>query len=81
MPNPHYLQVIDTPAAYDARLRSMFHRTAKEPASGRTVYGGRGQLHDVMLGSAPFVITLLVMIALLVLIPDIALVLPEVLAR
>jgi C4-dicarboxylate transporter DctM subunit len=42
---------------------------------------GRGQLHDVMLGSAPFVVTLLVMIALLVMIPDIALLLPEVLAR
>jgi C4-dicarboxylate transporter, DctM subunit len=42
---------------------------------------GRGQLHDVMLGAAPFVVTLLVMIALLVVIPDIALLLPEVLAR
>jgi C4-dicarboxylate transporter, DctM subunit len=42
---------------------------------------GRGQLHDVMFGAAPFVVTLLVMIALLVLIPAIALLLPEALAR
>jgi TRAP-type C4-dicarboxylate transport system permease large subunit len=42
---------------------------------------GRGQLHDVMLGAAPFVVTLLVMVALLVLIPEIALLLPEALAR
>jgi len=42
---------------------------------------GRGQLHDVMLGAAPFVLTLLVMIALLILFPQIALLLPEALAR
>jgi len=42
---------------------------------------GRGQLHDVMLGAAPFVLTLLVMIALLILFPEIALLLPEALAR
>ena len=42
---------------------------------------GRGQLHDVMFGAAPFVVTLLVMIALLVLVPDIALLLPNALAR
>jgi molybdenum cofactor cytidylyltransferase len=29
VPNPHYVQDIDTPAAYDAWLQSMFHRTAK----------------------------------------------------
>jgi tripartite ATP-independent transporter DctM subunit len=38
-----------------------------------------GPLHEVMLGSAPFVVTLLVMIALLILFPDIALWLPAVL--
>ncbi len=42
---------------------------------------GRGQLHDVMLGAAPFVITLLVMIALLILFPNLALLLPRALAR
>jgi tripartite ATP-independent transporter DctM subunit len=42
---------------------------------------GRGQLHDVMFGAAPFVVTLLVMIALLILLPGIALWLPELLAR
>ena len=42
---------------------------------------GRGQLHDVMLGAAPFVAALLVMVGLLILFPQIALVLPEVLAR
>jgi len=42
---------------------------------------GRGQLHDVMLGAAPFVVTLLVMVGLLILFPDIALVVPELLAR
>jgi C4-dicarboxylate transporter, DctM subunit len=40
-----------------------------------------GQLHDVMLGSAPFVVTLLVMTVLLILIPDIALWLPALLGR
>jgi len=42
---------------------------------------GRGQLHDVMLGAAPFVITLLVMTGLLILFPQIALWLPELLSR
>jgi TRAP-type C4-dicarboxylate transport system permease large subunit len=42
---------------------------------------GRGQLHDVMLGAAPFVLTLLVMTGLLILFPGIALWLPELLAR
>ena len=42
---------------------------------------GRGQLHDVMLGAAPFVVTLLVMIGLLILFPQIALWLPELLSR
>jgi tripartite ATP-independent transporter DctM subunit len=36
-----------------------------------------GQLHDVMLGAAPFVLTLVVMIVLLVMFPDIALWLPR----
>ena len=36
-----------------------------------------GQLHDVMLGAVPFVITLLLMITLLVALPDLALWLPE----
>lgn len=38
---------------------------------------GRGQLHDVMLGAAPFVVTLLVMIAVLVGFPGLALWLPN----
>jgi C4-dicarboxylate transporter, DctM subunit len=42
---------------------------------------GRGQLHDVMLGAAPFVLTLLVMTGLLILFPQIALWLPQALAR
>jgi C4-dicarboxylate transporter, DctM subunit len=42
---------------------------------------GRGQLHDVMLGAAPFVVTLLLMTALLILFPQIALWLPELLSR
>jgi C4-dicarboxylate transporter DctM subunit len=42
---------------------------------------GRGQLHDVMLGAAPFVLTLLAMTGLLILFPGIALWLPELLAR
>ena len=41
----------------------------------------RGQLHDVMLGAAPFVVALIVMVGLLILFPQIALVLPQVLAR
>ena len=42
---------------------------------------GRGQLHDVMFGAAPFVIGLLVMIVLLIVFPQIALFLPEAIAR
>jgi tripartite ATP-independent transporter DctM subunit len=38
---------------------------------------GRGSLHDVMFGAAPFVITLVVMITLLILFPDIAMWLPR----
>ena len=38
---------------------------------------GRGPLHDVMIGAAPFVLTLIVMIVLLVLFPEIAMWLPE----
>ncbi len=37
----------------------------------------RGPLHDVMIGAAPFVITLVVMITLLILFPDIAMWLPR----
>ena len=42
---------------------------------------GRGQLHDVMIGAAPFVVALLAMIALLVVVPDLALWLPQTLSR
>ena len=42
---------------------------------------GRGQLHDVMFGAAPFVIGLLVMIVLLIVFPEIALFVPEAIAR
>jgi C4-dicarboxylate transporter, DctM subunit len=42
---------------------------------------GRGQLHAVMLGAAPFVLSLLVMAGLLILFPQIALWLPQALAR
>ncbi|MGI9333811.1 MAG: TRAP transporter large permease [Gammaproteobacteria bacterium] len=42
---------------------------------------GRGQLHDVMLGAAPFVITLVVMIVLLILYPQLALLIPEAIGR
>ncbi len=42
---------------------------------------GRGQLHDVMFGAAPFVLGLLVMIVLLIVFPQIALFLPEAIAR
>jgi TRAP-type C4-dicarboxylate transport system permease large subunit len=42
---------------------------------------GQGQLHDVRLGAAPFVIALLVMIALLILFPQIALLMPDLVAR
>lgn len=37
----------------------------------------RGGLNDVIIGSAPFVVSLLVMIDLLVAFPDIALILPK----
>lgn len=40
-----------------------------------------GQLHDVMLGAAPFVVTLLVMVVLLILVPDIALWFPNLIGR
>ncbi len=42
---------------------------------------GQGQLHDVMIGAAPFVITLLIMIVLLIVVPDIALWLPALFGR
>ena len=42
---------------------------------------GRGQLHDVMLGAAPFVVGLMIMIALLIAFPSIALFMPEQIAR
>jgi C4-dicarboxylate transporter, DctM subunit len=42
---------------------------------------GHGPLHDVMLGAAPFVVTLLLMTGLLILFPQIALWLPQLLAR
>jgi C4-dicarboxylate transporter, DctM subunit len=40
-----------------------------------------GQLHDVMAGAAPFVVALLAMIVLLILVPDLALLLPQALRR
>ena len=40
----------------------------------------RGQLHDVIVGVTPFVVTLLVMIGLLVLFPELALWLPKIMA-
>ncbi len=40
---------------------------------------GRGPVHDVMIGSAPFAVTLLLMIVLLTAFPQIALWLPGVL--
>ena len=42
---------------------------------------GRGQLHDVMLGAAPFVVGLMIMVALLIAFPSIALFMPELIAR
>ncbi len=42
---------------------------------------GRGQLHDVMIGAAPFVVTLFVMIVLLIVFPELALWIPNALAR
>jgi tripartite ATP-independent transporter DctM subunit len=42
---------------------------------------GRGQLHDVMLGALPFVGSLVVMIVLLIIFPEIALWLPELLRK
>ncbi len=41
----------------------------------------RGSLNDVIIGSAPFVVTLLVMIGLLVAFPDIAMILPKTFAQ
>jgi TRAP-type C4-dicarboxylate transport system permease large subunit len=41
----------------------------------------RGSLNDVIIGSAPFVVTLLVMIGLLVAFPDIAMLLPRTFAQ
>lgn len=38
---------------------------------------GRGHLHDVMIGASPFVITLMLMIVLLIIFPDIAMWLPN----
>ncbi|MCZ6756412.1 MAG: TRAP transporter large permease subunit, partial [Gemmatimonadetes bacterium] len=38
---------------------------------------GRGHLHDVMIGAAPFVVTLMLMIVLLILFPDLAMWLPH----
>ena len=38
---------------------------------------GRGQLHDVMIGAAPFVLTMIVMIGVLIALPDLALWLPS----
>jgi TRAP-type C4-dicarboxylate transport system permease large subunit len=38
---------------------------------------GRGQLHDVIVGSAPFVVTLILMIALISVFPQIVLWLPQ----
>jgi C4-dicarboxylate transporter, DctM subunit len=40
----------------------------------------RGQIHDVIIGSAPFVVTLLIMVALLLAYPQIALWLPQTMA-
>ena len=42
---------------------------------------GRGPLHDVMIGAAPFVATLIVMLVLVILFPEIALWLPNSVAR
>jgi C4-dicarboxylate transporter, DctM subunit len=39
---------------------------------------GRGDIHDIMIGAAPFVVALLVMIGVLVLWPDLALLLPRI---
>jgi TRAP-type C4-dicarboxylate transport system permease large subunit len=41
----------------------------------------RGQLHDVMIGALPFVGSLVVMIVLLIIFPEIALWLPELLRK
>jgi TRAP-type C4-dicarboxylate transport system permease large subunit len=38
---------------------------------------GRGRIHDVMFGAAPFVLTLIVMIVILIAFPQIALWLPN----
>ena len=42
---------------------------------------GRGQLHDVMFGALPFVASLIIMIALLIIFPEIALWLPDVMSN
>ncbi len=42
---------------------------------------GRGQLHDVMIGAAPFVVSLMIMIVLLIAFPEIALFVPEAVGR
>ena len=42
---------------------------------------GHGAIHDVMIGAAPFVVTLIIMIVLLVLFPNIAMWLPNSVAR
>ena len=39
---------------------------------------GRGQLHDVIVGSAPFVVTLILMIALICVFPQMVLWLPQI---
>jgi TRAP-type C4-dicarboxylate transport system permease large subunit len=39
---------------------------------------GRGQLHDVIIGSAPFVVTLILMIAIICVFPDLVLWLPRI---
>ena len=42
---------------------------------------GRGAIHDVMIGASPFVLTLIIMIVLLVMFPNIALWLPNSVVR
>ena len=39
---------------------------------------GRGQLHDVIIGASPFVVTLIIMIAIICVFPDLVLWLPRV---
>ena len=38
---------------------------------------GRGQLHDVIIGASPFVVTLVIMIAIICVFPDLVLWLPR----